>query len=402
MEYEPVVVLQGPRAVGKTTLLHSLADSFGSAIEDLDDLATRDACDADPALFVAGDPPVMIDEYQHVPQVLDAIKAELNRDGSPGRFVLAGSTRHDALPIAAQALTGRIHVVDVFPLSQGEISGVKETFIEDLLERPERLLDDRTPGSDRREYADRVCRGGFPVALARTGPARSRWIDNYVTLTLERDAQFLRRIQHGDVLPKLLSRLAGQTAQVMNLNSIAGDLGLDRKTLVGYVDLLEKIFLVKQLPAWGTTLSARSAKSPKIHVVDSGVAARLLRVGPEKLASRDAAAMQQFGHLLETFAVGECRKQLSWREDEVLTGHWRTHDGDEVDLVIEDDHGRVVGVEVKAASRVRSSDASGLRLLRDKLAERFVAGVVLYTGERSYPLDDKIFVLPLDRLWTQG
>lgn len=397
---EPVVALQGPRAVGKTTLLLDLARSLGAEVIDLDDLAARDAAAADPAHLVGGDAPVCIDEYQHVPELLDAIKAELNTDSSPGRFLLTGSTRHDALPTAAQALTGRLHAVDVLPLSQGEMSGVRETFLDQLFIGAATLVTTSPSSTTRHEYAQRVCTGGFPLAVSRSERGRTRWFDDYVRLTLERDVADLATLRQRDSLPSLLFHLAGQTAQVLNVNSIAQEIGLANDTTSAYTALLEAVFLVQKLPAWGTTLTSRSGSLPKIHVVDSGIAARLLRISPAKLAGRDPSSMQQFGHLLETFVVGECRKQLSWSENISLVGHWRTHDGVEVDLVLEDDEGRVVAIEVKAGSRVRAGDLKGLTTLRDRLGDRFVGGAALYTGERSYTYDDRIHVLPVDRLWT--
>ncbi|MEX2550404.1 MAG: ATP-binding protein [Nitriliruptoraceae bacterium] len=400
MQDEPVVLVQGPRSVGKTTLLLHIAEKLGAEVVDLDDLATRDAARGDPALFVGGDPPVCIDEYQHVPELLDAIKSELNRDGSAGRFLLTGSTRHDALPKAAQALTGRLHVVDVLPLAQGEIDGRTEQFVQLLLNEPNSLVTREVSTTTREEYIRRVCAGGFPLALGRSERSRSRWFDNYVKLSLERDIAELDTLRKRDKLPALLARLAGQTAQVININAVAQDLGLAHHTATDYTRLLEAVFLVHQLPAWGTTLTSRTAVSPKIHVVDSGLAARLLRVSLSKLAGRDASSLQQFGRLLETFVVAECRKQLSWLDDIPLVGHWRTRDGVEVDLVIEGDDGRVAAIEVKAGSRVRGDDLTGLQQLRNKLGERFVAGAALYTGERSYSPDDRIYVFPVDRLWS--
>lgn len=400
MRDEPVVAIQGPRSVGKTTLMLQVAEKLRAEVVDLDDLATRDAANGDPALFVRGDPPVCIDEYQHVPEVLDAIKAELNRDGSAGRFLLTGSTRHDALPQAAQALTGRLHVVDVLPLSQGEIDGTSEHFVQRLLDDPASLVTRGVSRTTREEYVRRVCAGGFPLAIGRSDRSRNGWFDNYIKLTLERDVAHLDTLRKRDRLPVLLARLAGQTGQVMNINAVAQDVGLAHHTAADYGRLLEAVFLVRQLPAWGTTLTSRTAMSPKIHVVDSGLAARLLRLSPSKLAGRDPSSLQQFGHLLETFAVGECWKQLSWLDDISMVGHWRTRDGLEVDLVIEADDGRVAAIEVKAGSRVRGGDLEGLQKLRDRLGERFVAGVALHTGARSYSPDDRIHVLPADRLWS--
>jgi hypothetical protein len=387
--------------VGKTTLLRALAAAHNTEIIDLDDLETRDAVAADPAIFVSGPAPVCIDEYQHVPLVLDAIKAELNRNSSPGRFVITGSTRHDALPQAAQALTGRLHLMTIYPLSQGEISGVQERLIETLFDEPDAVVTAQASTTSRADYITRVTAGGFPPALQRGAyPARARWFDDYISLCLERDVAGLARIQQKAALPQLLTRLAAQTAQVLNVEGAGQTAGLKARTAENYTKLLEALFLIHRLPAWGTTLRARAAAMPKLHVVDSGLAARLLRLTPEKLDRPHPTALQQFGHLLETFVVGEALKQVSWMDGIAGVGHWRTHDGAEVDLVIERDDGAVIAIEVKAGTRVAGKDLAGLRVIRDALGDTFAAGAVLHTGTRSYTADDRIYVLPVDRLWT--
>jgi predicted AAA+ superfamily ATPase len=202
------------------------------------------------------------------------------------------------------------------------------------------------------------------------------------------------------MLRELLSRLADRTGQVLNLANASQGLTGERKTIEEYVRLLEDLFLIDRLPAWGKTLRTRAAASPKVHVIDSGVAARLMRVSPAKLATLDPTALAEFGHLLETFVVGELRKHVSWMDERVSTGHWRTHDGDEVDYVVEFDDGRVLAFEVKANERVAGPDLKGLRTLRDTLGERFIAGVALSTGQRSFTYEDRIHIMPVDRLWT--
>ena len=401
MADEIVVALHGPRSVGKSTLLRALASEAGVEVIDLDDPATRDAVASDPRTFVQGPSPVCIDEFQHVPIILDAIKAELNREQRPGRFVITGSTRYEALPRAAQALTGRLHSIIVRPFSQGEIAGVKEDFLERCLVGPNTLVSATVSTTTRSEYIDRVTAGGFPMALQRpAGPARQRWFDDYVEQAIERDLTELVNIRQRTKLPQLLQRLAGQTAQVLNVTAAGRAAGLEQRTTDNYAKLLEAVFLIHRLPAWGTTLRSRATSAPKVHVVDSGVAARLLRLSPARLASLQPAALTEFGHLLETFVVGEILTQASWSNGVSGCGHWRTHDGDEVDLVLERDDGSVVAFEVKAGGRVLGSSVSGLRKLRQALGSRFVGGVALYLGERSYTLEDRIHVLPVERLWT--
>jgi predicted AAA+ superfamily ATPase len=396
-----VVALHGPRSVGKSKLLRDFADARGVAVVDLDDPAVLEAITNSPGLAVRGSSPVCIDEYQRAPQVLDALKALLNTNGSgAGTAVLTGSTRHDALPRSAQALTGRLHVLTILPLSQGEISGHRENFLERMLTDATGTVAAHPTSTTRRDdYIERVCAGGFPLALRRTGASRDRWFDDYVRLSIERDVLELARIHQRDALRRLLERLAGQTGQVLNVSKAGASLGVRHETVEAHARLLEDLFLVQRLPAWGKTLRARATSSPKIHVVDSGLAARLLRLSPSKLAALDATSLTAFGNLLETFVVNELRKQVSWLDQPVTVGHWRTHDGDEVDFVVEDDDGRVLAVEVKAGDRVPGGQLGALRKLRDALGPRLIAGVALCAGPRSYTAEDRIHVMPVDSLW---
>ncbi|MGB3680773.1 MAG: ATP-binding protein [Candidatus Microthrix parvicella] len=399
---DPVLLLEGPRSVGKSTLLREIASAADGVIVDLDDPGVRDAVAADPALFVQGDRLVCIDEYQKAPVVLDAIKAELNQQTAPGRFILAGSARHDTLPAASQALTGRMSRLRVLPLSQGELAGVRENFLSLVNESPASVVTADRSTTQRGDYIARIVRGGFPLAVGTSTPtARQRWIDEYLRSTLERDVRELSQLRQGHLLETVLDRLAGQTAQILNVNNVARSTGLDNSTIDSYISLLEKVFLVRRLPAWGKTLTARSASSPKIHVLDSAIAARLMRVTPEKLATLDPTAQTELGHLLETFAVGELLKQASWCAEVSGVGHWRTHDHLEVDLVVELDDGGVMGFEVKSGSRVPGDQLKPLKKLREAVGQNFRAGYALYLGERAYTFEDRIHVVPLDRLWTR-
>ncbi|MEV6350067.1 ATP-binding protein [Actinoplanes sp. NPDC051851] len=402
LQVEPVIALHGPRSVGKSTVLRTLARAQGAPVLDLDDPAIRDAVVANPQTAVSTQGLLCVDEYQHAPEILDALKARLNHEGTlPGTAVLTGSTRQDALPRTAQALTGRLHSMTIWPLSQGEIDGAREDFLPALRADPDAAVAARPSSTTvRTEYVDRLCAGGFPLALRRVGTARDRWFDDYIRQSLERDAIELVRIRQRTMLRELLGRIAGRTAQVLNLTNLSQGLTAERKTIEDYVRLLEDLFLIDRLPAWGKTLRSRSAASPKVHVIDTGVAARLMRISPAKLTTLDPTALAEFGHLLETFVVGELRKHVSWMDEQVSTGHWRTHDGDEVDYVIEFDDGQVLAFEVKANERVAGTDLKGLRKLRDALGDRFIAGVALSTGLRSFTYEDRIHVMPVDRLWT--
>ncbi|MVT24955.1 ATP-binding protein [Nesterenkonia alkaliphila] len=399
----PVLVISGPRTVGKSTVLRALAQQLEASILDLDDLATRELVEDDPGYFMSGEPPILVDEYQRVPQVLAAIKAELNKGQSPGQYLLTGSTRYGSLPQVATYLTGRVQTLDLYPLSQGEISGTHESFLETALRNPAELVSRDPSRTTREEYTERVCAGGFPVALRSPSvTARRRWYNDFINLVVTKDVVELTRIRQRAQLPHLLRRLASQTGQLVNMSEVSQDVKLDRSTAERYTTLLEAVFLVHRLPAWGTTLGSRITRNPKLHMVDTGVAAHLLGLTPQKLAARNPSALTEFGHLLETFAVNEVMKQATWSEELIELGHFHTHDHDEVDLVLETYDGRVLGIEVKASGRVPGKDFSALRMLGRKAGSRFLGGIVLYLGSRSYSYEDNLHALPLDTLWQPG
>ena len=405
---EPVLILTGARAVGKSVLVKVIAQANGVPLIDLDDLATRNAVRADPSLFVAPETLVCIDEFQHVLSLLDAIKAELNRELRPGRYLLTGSTRYFSLPAASQALTGRAHIINLWPLSQGEIRGHEEHFLDRLMADPQGLVTAQESTTSRSDYESMVLAGGYPLALQRPrGELRRRWFRDYVNLVVMRDVLEIRKVRQRAVVPEVLRRLASQTGQVLNLTNLGQSIGVEQSTVNDYVQLLESVFLVHRLEAYGRTLSSRVQHAPKIHLVDSGLAAFLLGVTHERLAQRDPATLTEFGHLLETFTVNDILKQAGWSQIAVRFSHFRFRerpedsDGEsEVDIVCETDDGRVVGIEVKASSIVSGKDFKALRVLRDKLREQFIGGIVLSLGSRSYTVEDRLHVIPLDRLWV--
>lgn len=399
MRESPVVALQGARAVGKSTVLRQIADRHDVEVIDLDNETQRRLAEASAIDVVDGRSPVCIDEYQRVPAVLQAIKAQLNQRHENGRYLVTGSSAFWALPRGTQSLTGRLQLLEIMPFSQGEIDGIHEDFLDVALRDPSRFNENRAAGTSRSEYAERICRGGLPLAVTTSGRARNRFFQSYVGAELARDVLDLANIRQVNVLPRLLDRLAGQSAQLLNVAKAGAAVGLEQRTADNYVRLLEALFLVRKLPAWGRTLRARASKAPKLHLVDSGLAAHLMRINAKRLERRDPAALTEFGHLLETFVVGELLKQASWHDDVDHVGHWRTSDGAEVDLVIETFDGDIIAFEVKAHQDTGGRDAAGLRILRDSLGDQFRAGFILNTGPVTYRLEDRIHVCPIDRLW---
>ena len=402
MEEAPVVVLQGARSVGKSTVLAELARRHDVDVTDLDDLAVRECVAASPSDAVRGPIPVCIDEYQHVPELLQAIKAELNKHHENGRWLLSGSASFWAMPRGTQALTGRLQLVEVMPFSQGELDGVHENFLDAAFTEPAALARPRRAFTERTEYEYRTCRGGMPLAVHVDARRRANFYRGYLGASLQRDVADLSRVRQIKALPRLMERLAAQTGQVLNIVKASNAAGVEPRSGDNYVRLLEALFLIRRLPAWGRTLRSRAAHSPKLHVVDSGLAGYLLGITPEKLARRDPATLAEFGHLFETFVVGELLKQASWRDDIRDLGHWRTHDDQEVDLVAERHDGMIVGFEIKAGREVDQKGLRGLRTLREALGDQFSAGFFLNTGTEAYEIEDRIYVCPIDRIWSEN
>ena len=396
----PVVLLQGPRAVGKSTALRILATADHAPCIDLDDPIVADDAIANPSSFLPLAPRVYLDEYQRTPVLLDAIKARLNRDGRAGQFVLAGSTSVNALPAGTQALTGRLHRLPIYPLSQCEVEGHDCGLLARLFDAPESLSDARSQ-TTRDEYVGRIVVGGYPQALrAPGGPARQRWFADYVTQTILRDLPTLETIRRPEAVRLLLNLVAAGTGQVTALTSLAEGAGVQPRTAQTYLDALEQAFVIHRLEPWTRVLTSRSSRKPKLHLLDSGLAAHLLRLTPDKLAARTPEALTAFGGLLESFVVAEILKGASWLDNPASVSYWRTRDGLEVDIVVERLDGAVVALEVKSAQRLKDGDLAALRTLRDRLGPDFRAGVVLHTGPRATHPEDRLFTLPIDQLWN--
>lgn len=393
-----IVVLQGARQVGKSTLAEQIAGRRRSHVVTLDDSDVRRFASDDPAGFVAQFPDglLVIDEVQRVPQLIIALKAAVDRDKRPGRYLVIGSANLLDLATTHESLAGRAQPLTLHSLSQAELAEQSASFI-DAVFSGRRFLGHSTRLT-RRDYLERACRGGYPEALARSGPVRrADWYDTYLTQIVNRDALDLSGLQRLADLPRLLRFIAARSGSGMVWASLANDSGVPRTTLDPYIRLLETLFLIHVLPAWTANLTSRAVKQPKVFLLDTGLAASLLGVAPDGLAP--TVSNSPAGGLLEGLVVGELRRQLGWSFQRARLCHYRDHRGAEVDVVLESPDGRVVGMEVKAAATVHSRDLTGLMLLRDKLGDRFVGGYVLYTGDTARVVGDRVVALPLDALW---
>ena len=390
----PVVLLHGPRQCGKSTLARKIGDASGYVYITFDDDVLRAAAKADPVGFVADlHDRVILDEVQRVPELFTSIKATVDRDRTPGRFILTGSANVLLLPNLADSLAGRMEILRLHPLAQSELAGRPARFLDALFHGGFRPASHERLG---KELTQRIVAGGYPAALVRsTTRRRAVWYRDYIETLVQRDVRHLARISALGALPRLLTLAAGQTARLLNVADLSSPFQVSRPTIRDYLTLLSNVFLLEELPPWHSNRLSRLIKTPKLHLGDTGVACALLGVDAEALA----VDRPLLGQLLETFVFQEVRRQASWHEAPVSFHHFRDKDGVEVDLVLESSGQRLAGIEVKASSTVTSADFHGLKKLKEAVAERFAAGVVLYDGESTVSFGEGLFAVPVRSLW---
>lgn len=388
----PVVLIQGPRQCGKTTLVKSVGESAGYEYFTLDEESLRLFASEDPQGFVSDlGERVILDEAQRAPELFPSIKLAVDRDRMPGRFILTGSTNLLQMKQVKESLAGRIDIVNLHPFSQCELERVPATFL-DVLFSPGFSL--RQGASRVLDIIDRLVAGGYPAALQRVGVRRDKWYRDYIHTMLANDAQAISMVRFTKELSTLLDMSATQTARLLKVDSITTSLKLNWKTINGYLALLEKIFILQRLRPWHSNRAKRMVKSPKLHLGDTGVVCALLNVGRDALKS-DRALL---GQILETFVFQELVRQASASAQPHSFHHFRDRDQAEVDIVIQ--RGRAIaGVEVKASATIKDSDFKGLRKLRSAAGKHFTTGVVLYNGERTFDRGDQCHAVPIQMLW---
>jgi len=388
-----VVLVNGARQCGKSTLVAQIGAARGAEWRSLDRAVTRQAALFDPTEFVAGAGTMVIDEVQRVPELLLAIKESVDTSPRPGRFLLTGSARILGLRTLPDALPGRMETVELWPLSQGEIDGQPDGFVDAIFELGAELR--HTSPEGRAGYVDRVVRGGFPEAVARTGVRRERFLDSYLADLINRDVIQLSEIERGAEMRALTRLLAARSGQLLVPGALGAQLGLPQPTITRYIGLLEEVFLIKRIPAWSRNLGSRAIGTAKVAMVDSGIAANLL--------DQDVDSLRQptgpFGPLLEGFVAMEIARQLTWSRQRAELYHYRTKDKIEVDIVLENRRGQVVAIDVKAGSTVRAEDFRGVRHLADRVGDNLVVGVVLYTGQQTLPFGPRLRAVPISALW---
>jgi predicted AAA+ superfamily ATPase len=395
----PVILIHGPRQTGKTTLARQIAQELNYHYISFDDNSQQQAALADPLGYVTNLPEyVFLDEVQRVPEIFSSIKISVDNNRKPGRFILTGSANILLLPRLSDSLAGRIEIIHLRPLAQVEIAGQKPKFLQQLFDGSLNIKN--SAGQYRRlgeSLATIITKGGYPPAVLRNSERRRiNWYRDYITTIVQRDIQDLARIQNLDILPRLLSVAASQTARLFIAADLASPFAISRPTIREYLALLEKIFLLERLPPWHNNRLSRVIKTPKLHLVDTGLACTLLGVNSKTLW-QDKSLL---GQLLETFVYQELRKYADWQFDLLDFYHFRNKDKVEVDIIIT--RGRqFCGIEVKAAATVTTSDFKGLRKLKEAHPDEFITGVVFYDGEYILPFGEKLFAVPISLLIPQ-
>jgi predicted AAA+ superfamily ATPase len=402
LEDTPVVFLNGARQTGKSTLVREMAESDHPArYITLDDPTVLSAAQHDPAGFLAGiDGPVIIDEVQLAPRLFPALKMIVDRNRRPGRFLLTGSANILLVPRVAESLAGRTEILTLWPLAQSEIEGREGSLIDRLFsgELTGLRLPQDSPGREgRADLLERLVRGGYPEVVGRKREDRRRsWFNAYLTTILQRDVREMANIEGLTELPRVLALLATRASSLHNLADISRSIDIPQTTLRRYLTLLETAFLLVPVPAWSSNLGKRMVKAPKLAMSDTGLLTHLHGANEARLAE-DSSLL---GRVLENFVVSELRKQATWGRTRPQLFHFRTQAGHEVDIVLEDAAGHLVGVEVKASATVTSSDFKGLRALREMTGDRFRRGIVLYTGGETVGVEMNLSAMPMASLWS--
>jgi predicted AAA+ superfamily ATPase len=396
MQFFPVVLLVGPRQSGKTTLAKYLGQGSHLAYTSFDDINNLARVQLDPVVYLQQlEKPAILDEVQRAPEIFLPIKMDVDNNRIAGRYLLTGSANPLVVPRLGDSLAGRMALCNLWPLSQGELLGVQETFLAAVFS-DEPWTIKQLPPLSQKELIAKLFTGGFPPLVhATTDEDRKTWCNNYLSLTLQKDINDLAKIEGFAHLPALLYGLAARVGATLNIEELARLTKTASTTLRRYLQLLESLFLIHKILPWSPRIDSRLTRSPKVYFVDTALLLHVFNLTSEQLQ----ANLQVFGHVLENFVVMELVKQASWHKLTPSLYHYRQEQGIEVDLIIETQE-KVIGIEIKLSSVVRSEDLKGFNFLKAHAKEKFFKGIVLYMGDKILPFGDKMWAVPLNALWS--
>ncbi len=384
----PVVVLSGLRQTGKSTLLQKEAGlARGHAYRTLDDFATLAAAQANPESLLEG--PAILDEVQRCPELLVALKRNVDEQRRPGRFILSGSANLALLGHVTETLAGRAGYFTLHPMTRREQRGTTahEPFLVKFLRNPLLPSGKTDPVSE-----NEVLRGGLPPACLDPAEGVAEWFRGYVQTYVERDVRQLSQITDLVAFRTLAQLASLRTGQVLVISTLARDAKLNAVTAGRYLDLLEASFLIRRLPPFLKNRSSRLVKSPKLYFTDSGLAAHMAGIDTLEPGRDDLLR----GSLFETYVAQNVAALLEAHVPEAQMGYWHEQGRHEVDFVIEAGR-KVIAIEVKSATRWNDNDWSGLRAFLERTPD-CVAAVLAYNGKDAIKLDERLFAIPLGQL----
>ena len=386
-------MINGARQTGKSTLMKGLFPSNSPVYVTLDDMHTLGLARSSPQAFIESLPErVILDEIQRVPELILPIKLSVDRNRKPGRFFITGSANVLSLPKVTESLAGRIEIHTLWPLSQGEIRGKREGFVDALFSAEKLPTVSTVTISDVLNLASI---GGYPDVQTRASDRRTYWFESYISSLMDRDVRDLSNIEQLTALPNLLELIASRSGALLNNSDLSRSLELPLTTLKRYLTLLELLFLVVPARPWFGNFGKRLIKVPKMYLNDTGLLCHLL--------GTDVAAISTNGKLLgaifENFVFMELLKQLTWSQTRAKLFHFRTVNGQEVDFVLEAADGRIVGIECKASSTVKADTFKGLKALKELVGNKFHRGIVLYTGSIVLGFAEDMQAMPVSALW---
>jgi len=391
----PVVFIMGPRQSGKTTIVKNIAHEDSLYIT-FDDAAQLHIAQSDPVGFIRNLPShkaIVLDEVQRLPDVFVSIKQSVDENRTPGRFLLTGSANALLLPKLSDSLAGRMESITLSTLSEYEILDREPVFLQQILQG----IAPETKEIRVRDYLiHRIVSGCFPEPVQREKESRIQaWYKGYIQTLIQKDIRDLGHIEHHDTMTLLLEVLALYSGKLVNFSELGEKVGLNRLTVKKYIALLEQLFLVDTLHPWHTNAYKRLIKTPKIHLIDTGLACATRGLGREKLATHP----ELFGALLETFIFNELKKQASFIDEGLRFYHYRDKDQVEVDILIENSLGELIAIEIKSAATITGKDLTGLKKLKDIVKDKFKLGIILYDGDHSTSFGSHLFAIPIAAVW---
>ena len=393
----PVVCVLGARQCGKTALVrHMFPDR---PYVDLDTHSEFVMASEDPGSYIQRLPDtVTIDEVQQVPNLIGPIKVSVDQNRRPGRFILTGSVNLLLIPGLTQTLAGRMEIIDLHPLTESEKSRSSGKFLFDLLDdklKPDFRIDQTIMSN--LEFEERIISGGYVEPLNRDVLRARQWRRSYLRDIAEREVPEVFKIRNPELLSRIMELLACRTGSLLRISELAKSLAVHRLTLERYLAYLERVYLVRRIPAWHSNRTKRLTKSPKMHFVDCGLAATLADFPMDNQEKNRV----YLGHLCESFVVQQIIAHAGWTHPDLRFWHYRDKDQVEVDLVMTLRE-KVWGFEIKSNTSVNSRDARGLIKLANVCGDDFQKGILFYRGSDIISLaNGLVLAVPVSMLWTQ-